>query len=219
MEFSAEKENVLQLVEWIDKDKMDEERVKKCINVFNVVGEMLAIMMAKFNYRTVYESLAWKCREIGDQQRLAECLTSLGIKEIFNCICTTGLCDKAIERARRCLDEADEIQTHLQVNKGNSRAQCLAKLGRCLVRSGDTERGKAMIEKAIRIRNATIDTPIDHEEEGGENVCLVMLGETYNDKAGESKNTHCLVQLAVRGALVKKDSENVIRLTILVRNQ
>ena len=189
-EFSGEKENVMQLVEWIDKGEMDEERVKKCIDVFNVAGEMLAKMMAKFNYRTVYESLAKKCREMGDQQRLAECLTSLGIQEIFNCIRATGLSDEAIKQARRFLDEADEIQTHLQVNKGNSRAQCLAKLGRCLIRADNNERGNAMIEAAIRIREATIDTPVDHEKEGGENVCYVMLGATYNDKAGESKNTH-----------------------------
>ena len=185
-EFSAEKENVMQLVEWIDKDKMDEERIKKCIDVFNVAGEMLAKMMAKFSYRCVYESLAKKCKEVGDQRRRAECLTSLGIKEIFNCICTTGLCDKAVVRARRCLDEAHEIQTNLGVNKGNSRAQCLAKLGRCLVRSGGTVPGKVMIEEAIRIRKTAIQTPDDHEEEGGENVCHVMLGATYNDKAGES---------------------------------
>ena len=215
-DFSAEKENVMQLVEWIDKGKMDEERVKKCIDVFNVAGEMLAKMMAKYNYKNVYETLAKKCKEMGDQRRRAECLTSLGIKEIFNCICATGLCDKAIERARLTLDEADDIQTHLQVSKGNSRAQCLAKRGRCLVRSGDTEQGKAMIEEAILIRKAAVQTPDDHEEEGGENVCHVMLGATYNDKAGESKNTHCLVQLAFCGALVKKDVENVILLTILV---
>jgi len=182
-EFSGEKENVMQLVKWIDKGKMDEERVKKCIDVFNVAGEMLAKMMAKYNYKNVYESLAKKCKEMGDQRRLAECLTSLGIKEIFNCICATGLCDKAIERARRYLDEADKIQTRLQVNKGNSRAQCFAKLGCCLVRSDEKERGKVMIEEAIRIREAAVKTPDDHEEEGGENVCHVMLGATYNDKA------------------------------------
>ena len=203
-EFSGEKENVMQLVEWIDKGEMDEEQVKKSIDVFNVAGEMLAKMMAKFNYENLYKSLANKCKEMGDQRRLAECLTSLGIKEIFNCICPTGLCGKAIERVRGFLDEAHEIQTHLQVSKGNSRAQCLAKLGRCLVRSDDKERGKAMIEGAIRIRKVAIETLDDHEEEGGENVCHVMLGATYNDKAGESKNTHCLVQLAFRGALVRK---------------
>ena len=212
-EFSAEKENLMQLVEWIDNDEMDEERVKKCIDVFNVAGEMLAKMMAKFNYRYVYDSLAKKCREMGDKRRLAECLTSLGIKEIFNCICATGLCDKAIKRARLRLDEADEIQTHLQVNKGNSRAQCLAKLGRCLVRSDDTERGMAMIEEAIRIRKAAVETPDHHEEEGGENVCYVMLGATYNDKAGES-NISCTALCDLRfGCARKKYAESVILLS------
>ena len=189
-EFSAEKENVMQLVEWIDKGEMDEERIKKCIDVFNVAGEMLAKMMAKLIYRNVYKTLAKKCQEMGDQRRLAECLTSLGIKEIFNCICATGPCDEAIERARHFLDEADKIQTRLQVNKGSSRAQCLAKLGSCLVRCDKKEQGKAMIEDAIRIREAAVETPNDHEEEGGENVCNVMLGATYNDKAGES-NISC----------------------------
>ena len=169
---------------------MDEERIKKCIDVFNVAGEMLAKVMAKFNYKYVYKSLAKKCREMADQRRLAECLTSLGIQEIFNCVCATGLNDEAIERARPSLEKAHRIQTDLQVNKGNSRAQCLAKLGRCLVKSGDNKRGMAMIEAAIRIRRAAIDTPNDHEEEGGENVCYVMLGAIYNDKAGES-NISC----------------------------
>ena len=217
-EFSAEKENVMQLVEWIDKDEMDEERVKKCIDVFNVAGEMLAKIMAKFNYRDVYESLAKKSEEMGDQRRLAECLTSLGIKEIFNCICTTGLCDKAIERVRRFLDKADKIQTRLQIKKGNSRAQCLAKLGRCLVRRDGKERGKAMIEDAIRIRKAAIETRDDHEKEGGENVCHVMLGATYNDLAGESNNAPPCTTCVSQGGR-KKYAENVIHLTILVKNQ
>ena len=218
-EFSAEKENVMQLVEWIDKGQMDEKRVKKCIDVFNVAGEMLAKMMAKYNYKNVYDSLAKKCREMGDQRRLAECLTSLGIMEIFNCICATGLCHKAIERAWPHLEEAHRIQTHLQVNKGNSRAQCLAKLGRCLARSDEKERGKAMIEEAIRMREAAVQPPDDHEEEGGENVCYVMLGATYNDKAGES-NINCTVLCDLRfGCTLKKDAENVILLAILFKNQ
>ena len=207
-ELSAEKENVMQLVEWLDKGEMDEERVNKCIDVFNLAGEMLAKMLAKFNYRNIYESLAKKCKEMGDQRRLAECLTSLGIKEIFNCICATPPCKKAVERARICLDEADEIQTNLQINKGNSRAQCLAKLGRCPVKGNDKEGGKALVEVAIRIRKAAIETPSDHEEEGGENVCHVMLAATYNDKAGESKITPPCATCVSWGAR-KKGAENV----------
>ena len=219
-EFSAEKENVMQVVEWIDIGEMDEERVKKCIDVFNVAGEMLAKMMAKLNYKYVYECLAKKCEEMGDKRRLAECWTSLGIKEIFNCICTTGLSDKAIEQAQPLLEEAHRIQTDFQVDNGNSRAQCLAKLGRCLVRSrNDIERGMAMIEDAIRIREAAVQTPDNHEEEGGENVCHVMLGATYNDKAGESEIApHCATCVSW-GARKKKEAENVILQAVLVKNQ
>ena len=116
------------------------------------------------------------------------------------------------------MDEAHEIQTNLRVNKGNSRAQCLAKVGRCLVRRGDTERGKAMIEQAIRIREAAVQTPDDHEEEGGENVCHVMLGATYNDKAGESSIAPPCAT-CVRWGARKKYAKNVMVRTILVKNQ
>ena len=184
-DFAWEKENVIQLVEWIDLGEVDAERVTKCIDAFNVAGELLAKMMAKSTFEKVYKSLEQKCEEIGDQRRLGECLTSLGIKEIFNCTCRAGLCDKATERAKPYLERANTIQSDLGINHGNSRAQCLAKLGRCLAKSNDTsERGRGMIEGAILIRRDAVRTP--DEEEGGENICHVMLGATFNDKAGKS---------------------------------
>ena len=71
-----------------------------------------------------------------------------------------------------------------------------------------------MIEDAIRIRDAAVKTPDhDDEEEGGENVCCVMLGATYNDKAGES-NISCTALCDLRfGCARKKCAENVILLT------
>jgi len=64
-----------------------------------------------------------------------------------------------------------------------------------------------MIEEAIRIREAAVQTPYDHEEEGGENVCYVMLGATYNDKAGES-NISCTALCDFRfGGARKKYAE------------
>lgn len=37
----------MQLLEWLDKDQMDEKRIMACIDVFNMVGELLAKMMRK----------------------------------------------------------------------------------------------------------------------------------------------------------------------------
>ena len=173
--FQQEEENIMQLLEWLDKDQMDEERIIACIDVFNMVGELLAKMMSKRKFKSKYDLLKKKCEDNGDQRRLSECLTSLGIKEVFNCSCTPGLCDKASKRAKAYLEKADTIQNDREITSGNSRAQCLAKLGRCLAKQGDPN-GKPKIKEAIRIRLN------DHNDE---DICSVMLGATYNDMAGE----------------------------------
>ena len=94
-DFQQEEENIMQLLEWLDKDQMDEQRIIACIDVFNMVGELLAKKMSKRKFKSKYDLLKKKCEGKGDQQRLSECLTSLGIKEVFNCCCTPGLCDEA----------------------------------------------------------------------------------------------------------------------------
>ena len=174
-DFQREEENIMQLLEWLDNDQMDEERIMACIDVFNMVGELLAKMMSKGKFKSKYDLLKKKCEDKGDQQRLSECLTSLGIKEVFNCSCTPGLCEEASKRAKAYLEKADRIQNDMEITSGNSRAQCLAKLGRCLVKEGDPK-GKPKIKEAIRIRLN------DHSDE---DICRVMLGATYNDMAGE----------------------------------
>ena len=174
-DFQQEEENIMQLLEWLDKDQMDEERIMPCIDVFNMVGELLAKMMSKRKFKSKYDLLKKKCEDKGDQQRLSECLTSLGIKEVFNCCCTPGLCDEASQRAKAYLEEADRIQNDLEITSGNSRAQCLAKLGRCLAQQRNPQ-GKPKIEEAIRIRS---------NDDSDEDICRVMLGATYNDMAGE----------------------------------
>ena len=183
-EFKKEEENVMQLREWIDKGEMDGERMKSCIDVFNTVAELLAKMMGRTKFKSLYESLRKKCEDMEDKKFLSECLTSLGIKEVFNCSCSPGLCDEASTRAKEYLEQADNIQTTRCIDKGNSRAQCLAKLGRCLAKEDRTlALGKSKIEEAIRIRVKALEAPGDTE--GGEDVCKVMLGATHNDMAGE----------------------------------
>ena len=110
-----------------------------------------------------------KCEDKGDKQRLSECLTSLGIKEVFNCSCTPGLCV-----AKAYLEKADRIQNDLEITTGNSRAQCLSKPGRCLAKQRDP-RGKPKIKETIRIRL---------NDYSDEDICRLMLGATYNDMAG-----------------------------------
>ena len=172
--FQQEEENIMQLIEWCDNGEMTVVQIGRCIDVFNSVGELLAKMIGKKKYASVFELLRKKSEEMRNRKRLSECLTSLGIKEIFHCSCSPGLCDEAAEQAKKYLVEADRIQSSpgLSINVGNSRAQCLSKLGRCLVKEGQFREGKEKIQQAIDIR----------QRHGDEDI--VMLGATYNDMAG-----------------------------------
>ena len=189
--FQQEEENIMQLIEWCDNGEMTVVQIGKCIDVFNSVGELLAKMIGKEKYESVFKLLRKKSEEMRDQKRSSECLTSLGIKEIFHCSCSPGLCDEAAEQAKKYFVEADRIQSSpdLGVNTGNSRAQCLSKLGRCLVKEGEFREGREKIQQAIDIRKR-------HGEED-----IVMLAATYNDMAGtcidfvsiSSHNVHLLL--------------------------
>lgn len=170
--YRHEDETIMQLIDWLGENgAMGEDQEKRCIDVFNKVGELLAKMMGKKAFDRAFTSLKDKCKESKDQKRLSECLTSLGIREVFSCCCSPDLCDEAAGRAKPYLLEADRIQSDLGITTSNSRAQCLAKLGRCLVKEHSFTEGKEKIQQAIEMRKARGEADI------------VMQGATYNDLA------------------------------------
>ena len=171
--FRQEVENIMQLLDFFKSDAMDDQQRLRCIDVFNKVAELFAKMMGEKRFNAVFNMLKDKCLQLQDEKRLSDCLTSLGIKEAFSCFFSPHLSLEAGERAKDYFMEADRIQSDLPINTGNSRAQCLAKYGRCVSIDGEFGKGKKMIEKAIDIRKG-------HGEED-----RVMLGATYNDLAGE----------------------------------
>ena len=171
--FQKDEANVMQLVEWCGNGQMDEEQTRKCIDVFNSVTELLAKMMGKAKFKFAFESFRTRCEQMEDQTRLSDCLTSLGLKEVFSCSCPPiGLCASAAKIAKEYFTKADRIQHTLGVETGNSRAQCLAKLGRCLAKEGSFKEAKEKVQQAIKIRSERQDDN-------------VMLGATYNDQAGK----------------------------------
>ena len=173
--FRREVENIMQLLDWSKSGTMDEERTLKCIDVFNKAAELLAKMMGEKRFNAVFNLLKDKCQQLQDKERLSDCLTSLGIKETFSCFFSPHLSVEAGTKAKNYFMEADRIQSDLSIDTGNSRAQCLAKYGRCIsIIDGKFAEGKEMIKKAIAIRKT-------HEEEDS-----VMLGATYNDLAGKA---------------------------------
>ena len=173
--FRQEVENIMQLLDWFKSGVMDEERTLKYIDVFNKAAELLAKMMGEKRFDAVFNLLKDKCQQLQDKERLSDCLTSLGIKKAFSCFFSPHLSVEAGKIAKTYFMEADRIQTDLPTDTGNSRAQCLAKYGRCVsIIDGKFAEGKEMIQKAIDIRKT-------HGEED-----RVMLGAIYNDLAGKA---------------------------------
>ncbi|XP_022800893.1 uncharacterized protein LOC111338616 [Stylophora pistillata] len=170
--FQMDEGNVLQLVEWCNNGQMDEEQTERCIDVFNNVAELLANMMGKDKFKYTFESLQRRCEQRADQKRLSDCLTSLGIEEVFRgSRHPTSLRAVAAQIAKAYLTKADQIQRNLGINTGNSRAQCLSKLAQCLAIEYNFDEAKKKVRQAIKIR-------LDQGEDD-----KVMLGATYNDKA------------------------------------
>ena len=172
--FRQEVENIMQLLDWFKSGAMDEEQTRKCIDVFNTAAELLAKMMGEKRFNAVFNLLKDKCQQWQDKERLSDCLTSLGIKETFSCFVSPYLSVEAGKRAKNYFMDADRIQSEVPIITGNSRAQCLAKYGRCVSIIDGNDKGKEMIQKAIAIRKT-------HGEEDS-----VMLGATYNDLAGKA---------------------------------
>ena len=95
------------------------------------------------------------------------------LKEVFSCSCVPiGPCASHAERAKEYFTKADQIQRILEVKTGNSRAQCLAKLGLCLAKEGSFGEAKEKVQQAINIQSKGQDDK-------------VMLGATYNDLGGK----------------------------------
>ena len=173
--FRQEVENIMQLLDWFKSGVMDEQRTLKCIDVFNKAAELLAKMMGEKRFNAVFNLLKDKCQQLQDKERLSDCLTSLGIKKAFICFLSPHLSVEAEKIAKDYFKEADRIQSDLPIDTGNSRAQYLAKYGRCVsIIDGKFAEGKEMIKKAIDILKT-------HGEED-----RVMLGATYNDLAGKA---------------------------------
>ena len=188
-EFRQEEENIMQLLDWFQNGAMEDDQKRKCIDVFNNVAEQLAKMMGKKRFEALFTKLKLKSEEMGDRKRLSECLTSLGIREVFNLFFSTCLQpEETAEKAKRYLEHSRGIQTTLKINIGNSRAQCLAKLGRILAKENKFREARDMIRQAIEIR-------IQHGEQD-----RVMLGATHNDMAGElSALTIVIIQHVEQG--------------------
>ena len=93
------------------------------------------------------------------------------------CACAPHICVRALRRAKCFLSRVNDIQLGLAEFDDATRAQCLSKLGFCLVREGYFVHGYDLLNQALTLR-------IERTKHSMEDEDKVMLAACHNDLAG-----------------------------------
>ncbi len=175
--YRNEKENIREAMAWCGDDhpELDEKMREQCIRSFNKSAVFLAKMMRKQEFEALFCKLAYRCRY--DLHLYSACLTDIGMKLVLSCTCTPHICPRALCRAKCFLSHANDIQSSLADFDDATRAQCLSKLGFCLVREGHFDSGYEFLNQALTLRKKRIGLLAKDKDK-------VMLAACHNDLAG-----------------------------------
>ena len=175
--YRKEKENIREAMAWCGDNhpELDQGTREHCIHSFNKSAVFLAKMMRKQEFEFLFCNLSHRCRY--DMHLYSACLTHIGMQIVLSCTCTPRICFRALYRAKCFLSRANEIQTSLTDFDDATRAQCLSKLGFCLVREGHYDKGYDLLNQALAMRK-------ELSEHSGKDKDKVMLAACHNDLAG-----------------------------------
>ncbi len=180
--YRDEKENIREAMAWCGDNhdpEVDQKTREHCIRSFNKSAVFLAKMMRKQEFESLFCKLSHRCRY--DMHLYSACLTEIGMKIVLSCTCTPHICPRALYRAKCFLSRANDIQNDIMSSHSafdeSTRAQCLSKLGFCLVRVGRFESGFELLNQALTSRR-------NRAEQSTKNKDKVMLAACYNDLAG-----------------------------------
>ena len=150
-QYRVEKENFREATAWCEDEQVDlgQDLSDYCIDAFNKVAVFLAKVMRRQEFESLFCKLSYQCR---DDLRHSSCLTAIGMKIVLSCTCTPRICSRAWHRAKSVLSRANEIQLGVQKVDEAARAQCLSKLGFCLVRAGRHDDGFEYLNQAVSLR-------------------------------------------------------------------
>ena len=186
-DYFAEEQNILQAIWWAARSGT--ALATRCAEILNDAVIFLAKVMKRGEFEEVYELILDACR--GDLRLVADCLTCVGIKQIYSCECHRA-CSVVSERGYRVLQRALEIYEQLNLTEGELVVQCYSKIARCMAKNGNPTRALELSAKALEIREQR------REEEA------LKYAACCNDRAGLTSLTsslHCLLWSTVNSLL------------------
>ena len=143
-----EEQNIVQAIWWA-ATSAGTSLPTRCAQILNEAVIFLAKVMKRAEFEQVYEAVLNACK--GDLRLVADCLTCVGIKQIYTCECHWA-CSTVSERGYRVLQRALEIYEQLNLTEGELVAQCYSKIGRCMAKNGNPTRALELSEKALEMR-------------------------------------------------------------------
>ncbi|PFX16710.1 Nephrocystin-3 [Stylophora pistillata] len=146
--FWAEEENIVQAI-WCAAASVGTALPTRCAKILNEAVIFLAKVMKMAQFEQIYGVVLGATK--GDLRLVADCLTCVGIKQIYSCECHRS-CSVVTERAYRVLTRALEIYEQLNLTEGELVAQCYSKIGRCMAKNGNPSRALELSDKALEIR-------------------------------------------------------------------
>ena len=145
--YFAEEQHIIQAIWWAAKSGAG--LATRCAEILNNAVIFLAKVMKRSEFEEVYEVVLSAFQ--GDLRLVADCLTCVGIKQIYSCECHRA-CSVTSERGYRVLQRALEIYEQLNLTEGEMVIQCYSKIARCMAKNGNPTRALELSARALEAR-------------------------------------------------------------------
>lgn len=133
-----------------------EDEGLKCygLGVSTETVNFLAKVMNREEFMATYNKFLEVAKKLPEQTLYSECLVSIGFKQLYYYGCK----DAHRTEAKRNLQEALDLQSHLGIYNTECLGHCKCKLGLCIFNSGDREKGISLIAQGIGVRKRLVQT-------------------------------------------------------------
>ena len=145
------------------------------LHVSTEAVNFLAKVMNLDEFMSLYSRCLRVAEGMADKTLYSECLVSIGFKQL----CYYGYKDAYRTDARRSLQEAHDLQTHLVNYDSECKGHCKCKLGLCCFVAGDRKKGISLIAQGIGMRKRLV------RSEGSGKMERMLLAGGFCDLASK----------------------------------
>lgn len=163
-------------------EDQDDRLKHRGLSVSTEAVNFLAKVLNMDEFMSLYSQCLKEADKLPDKTLYSECLVSIGFKQL----CYYGYKDAFRTDAKRHLQEAHDLQTHLGISDAECIGHCKCKLGLCCFISGDRKKGISLIAQGISVRKKRV------RYEGSGKMERMLLAGGFCDLGSKLNYMHVL---------------------------